>query len=105
MHGENAAAESKMFSTDTKRAGLNIILAPGHAAVGRELVVVPNDGLQIRLTLDYKNAHSIKLRSASPQGEHHRALPQLGFDVAPPYASFFTTLRKCDDPPCRLAPS
>jgi hypothetical protein len=89
MHGENAAAESKMFSTDTKRAGLNIILAPGHAAVGRELVVVPNDGLQIRLTLDYKNAHSIKLRSASPQGKHHRALPQLGFDVAPPYASFF----------------
>src|SRR4051794_30226670 len=42
--------------------------------------------------------HSIKLRSASPHGKHHRALPQLGVDVAPPYASFFTTLRECDDP-------
>ena len=46
--------------TDTKRAGLNIILALDHAAVGRERVVVPNDRSQIRLTLDYKNAHSIK---------------------------------------------
>ena len=57
MHGGNAAAEAR---TDTKRAGLNIILALDHAAVGRERVVVPNDGSQIRLTLDYKNAHSIK---------------------------------------------
>ena len=58
MHGGNAAA--KKHRTDTKRAGLNIILALDHAAVGRERMVVPNDGSQIRLTLDYKNAHSIK---------------------------------------------
>ena len=60
MHGGNAAAGSKVFSTDTKRTCLNIILALDHAAVGRERVVVPNDGSQIRLTLDYKNAHAIK---------------------------------------------
>ena len=43
MHGGNAAARTR---TDTKRAGLNIILALDHAAVGRERMVVPNDGSQ-----------------------------------------------------------
>src|SRR3954471_24119541 len=47
--------------------------------------------------IEFRLIH-IKLRSISPHGKHHRAFPQQGFDVAPPYVSFFTTLRECDDP-------
>ncbi len=90
-------ASSRSVSTATKRTGLNIILTLDHAAVGRERMVVPDDGSQIRLTPDYKNTHSIKVRSASPHGKHHGAVPQQGFDLAGPCASLFTTLRERDD--------
>ena len=54
MHGRSGGgASSQSVSTATKRTGLNIILALDHAAVGRERVVVPDDGSQIRLSLDY----------------------------------------------------
>src|SRR4051794_22673244 len=49
-HGRNGGGGSQrrsVFSTDTKRTGLNIILALDHAAVGRERAVVHDDGSQI----------------------------------------------------------
>ena len=64
---------TEQASTRTKRASIGVTLALDHAAVGRERLVVHDDGAQIRLTFDYKDANAVKLRRASPYGKHHRA--------------------------------